>query len=323
MLLLGLLALRGPAAELRVPHGTGPLEAGAYAALLRHASIQGLPVLASRRVHPEAARAASLVLQRSLGRTPESARVLAEADLRVLLLAHDERLEHVARLFGGGLPEALAAGTRAALVPGPAPWILVSEENLLQFPGDPHGGRCMLGELLAEALAVLGPQGPVPPPPAASSGSWLGASSSPAAPAPRARPPSLPLPAGPCIEDPERLLPLLRSTGRPTYRDEGPGPPPPGLAPHLLPGRAAEAMPTRSPGTSRYTWITFHNLRDEPLEAVWIDFQGGRKRYRTVPARGYHEQQTWAGHAWELQGQGGEVRARFVADEHPGLAEIH
>ena len=45
---------------------------------------------------------------------------------------------------------------------------------------------------------------------------------------------------------------------------------------------------------------TFINRSKDPLDLYWIDFDGHRKFYHTVPAASRYTQQTFAGHTWML-----------------------
>lgn len=70
------------------------------------------------------------------------------------------------------------------------------------------------------------------------------------------------------------------------------------------------------------TEIAFHNRLDRELRLAWIDGEGERHDYGALPPGAVRVQPSYAGHAWQLTTDDGEVVAAFVADRAPATAEI-
>lgn len=74
---------------------------------------------------------------------------------------------------------------------------------------------------------------------------------------------------------------------------------------------------TTGTGASTYFWCA--NATDERLQLQWVDDAGSGTTYATLaPGEGYL-QQTYAGHAWRLVDEAGEVRFGFRAEERVGI----
>ena len=78
----------------------------------------------------------------------------------------------------------------------------------------------------------------------------------------------------------------------------------------------------RSRGQGTDIQLQFVNGLDVSLELFWIDQQGGRRSYGTIPSGQSRDQQTFGGHAWALVDPDGRVVAEFVAKDTDGLAVV-
>ena len=86
-----------------------------------------------------------------------------------------------------------------------------------------------------------------------------------------------------------------------------------------LPARAELRPSTR---TGEETSITFINRTDAAVEVYWIDADGQRRQYATIPAGGEHRQHTFAGHVWLVAQKDGNKTSVFVATEDAAEAVI-
>lgn len=84
----------------------------------------------------------------------------------------------------------------------------------------------------------------------------------------------------------------------------------------------AEARPRPSNRTGPETEITFDNRLVEAVELFWIDPEGNRQSYGTLPAKSRKDQHTFGGHVWLAVNERGENLAVFEASDTPGLAVI-
>ncbi|HZO89460.1 MAG TPA: DPP IV N-terminal domain-containing protein [Chthonomonadaceae bacterium] len=91
-----------------------------------------------------------------------------------------------------------------------------------------------------------------------------------------------------------------------------------GQAKPLAPGEAPDA--SRSGGAE--TRLTFVNRTATELSLYWIDTDGHRAPYGTLPAGGRREQHTYAGHVWLVTERDGAPLVAFVAEESPTVAVI-
>jgi len=87
-------------------------------------------------------------------------------------------------------------------------------------------------------------------------------------------------------------------------------------------GLTAEARPRPSNRTGPETQITFDNRLAEAVELFWIDPEGGRQSYGTLPAKSRKDQHTFGGHVWLAVNERGENLAVFEASDTPGLATL-
>lgn len=105
---------------------------------------EGIPVIATQRVRPEAIAEAVWLIDRMLARRPDVARAIARSPVRFVVMAHDE--------FTTDVPEhsdleprphwdRRARGLGATLA---RPATSCGEENLLCFPGDPYAAENIL-----------------------------------------------------------------------------------------------------------------------------------------------------------------------------------
>lgn len=70
----------------------------------------------------------------------------------------------------------------------------------------------------------------------------------------------------------------------------------------------------RSPGTSQPTQFTVHNrIHDRSANLYWVDFNGQKKLYATIPPNGTHTQQTYRGHIWVSENSLGYCDVMFAA----------
>ncbi len=70
------------------------------------------------------------------------------------------------------------------------------------------------------------------------------------------------------------------------------------------------------------TSITFTNQTAVEVRIYWLDTDGGRKPYATIPAGGTHRQQTFVGHLWLATDTKGRELGRFEATDEDGIAVI-
>ena len=87
-------------------------------------------------------------------------------------------------------------------------------------------------------------------------------------------------------------------------------------------GRPVERAPRASRHTGPETEIQFVNLTDRPIELFWLDPQGQRRSYGTLPPNARRAQHTYTGHVWLVAGNQGEGLAVFVAEQDRIVAEI-
>ena len=78
----------------------------------------------------------------------------------------------------------------------------------------------------------------------------------------------------------------------------------------------------RSRGRGNDIQLQFANDLDVSLRLFWLDQQGRRRGYGTIPPGETHDQQTFGGHAWLLTDPDDRSVIGFVAPEHDGIAVI-
>lgn len=153
-----LLAAAG-AAEIRVgpvpPAERERLELAAFYEQCARAT-EGIPVVASARVRPEALAEAVWLIDRMLAKRPDVARAIARSPVRFVVMAHDE--------FTTDVPEhsdlrprerwdRRARGLGATLA---RPATSCGEENLLCFPGDPYATENILIHEFGHTIHEIG-----------------------------------------------------------------------------------------------------------------------------------------------------------------------
>jgi len=85
---------------------------------------------------------------------------------------------------------------------------------------------------------------------------------------------------------------------------------------------AASEKTLRSGNSSVPTTIRFSNQTDQVLSLFWLDSDGKRHPYGTVPPHGRAAQNTFATHVWLVADAQGMAIALFTAVEKQGLATI-
>ncbi|GIJ43267.1 hypothetical protein Val02_01530 [Virgisporangium aliadipatigenens] len=73
--------------------------------------------------------------------------------------------------------------------------------------------------------------------------------------------------------------------------------------------------------THAVTSIQFYNQLDVPVDIHWLDFEGKRRPWTSLPARGTVKLQTYLSHYWVATAAGGCVGI-YAAREYPGAAII-
>lgn len=84
----------------------------------------------------------------------------------------------------------------------------------------------------------------------------------------------------------------------------------------------AQADPRPSSRTGPETEITFDNRLDRDVRVFWLDSQGARQPYGSVPAGLRKQQHTFSGHVWLVADTDGDTLAVFEAEDIPGVAVI-
>ena len=87
--------------------------------------------------------------------------------------------------------------------------------------------------------------------------------------------------------------------------------------------RTTGGKPLRSKHNYTKTEIEFENRLTEPVDIYWINYQGGRQKYYTLPPNQTRRQETFVTHPWIIEkvSSGEEVR-RIVVDESIGRVII-
>lgn len=99
----------------------------------------------------------------------------------------------------------------------------------------------------------------------------------------------------------------------------------------LIPGRqvfsdlpmvsAGREKTLRSEQSAIATTVQFVNRTPRPMQIFWLDFQGQRKLYNTLPGNSQFVQTTFAGHPWVVVDDG-KVRGIYIPRPEPGRAVI-
>ncbi len=77
---------------------------------------------------------------------------------------------------------------------------------------------------------------------------------------------------------------------------------------------------TRSGGPATSLFVV--NATPEPVRLLWLDHEARSRAYATIEPGGTHRQNTYAGHAWRVEGASGAEMGTYVAAEGPGLVLV-
>jgi hypothetical protein len=119
-------------------------------------SLEGIPVVASGRVQPEALAEAAWLINAMLADRPDIARAIARSPVRFVVMAHDELTTAIPEhsdLEPKAYWDRRARGLGATLV---RPATSCGEENLLCFPGDPYASENILIHEFAHTIHQIG-----------------------------------------------------------------------------------------------------------------------------------------------------------------------
>lgn len=156
-------AVLGMAVAAAAEIGVGPVPAAererlgladTYAQYGRAA--EGIPVVATARVRPEAVAEAVWLIDRMLEKRPDVARAIARSPVRFVVMAHDEFTTDVpehADLAPRARWDRRARGLGATLA---RPATSCGEENLLCFPGDPYATENILIHEFGHTIHEIG-----------------------------------------------------------------------------------------------------------------------------------------------------------------------
>ena len=120
------------------------------------ASADGIPIVASGRVRPEAVAEAAWIVSRMLARRPDVARALAASPVRVAVMAHDEFTTDIPEHADLRPAERWNRRARGLGATDARPAVSCGEENLLCFPGDPYVGENILVHEFAHTVHEIG-----------------------------------------------------------------------------------------------------------------------------------------------------------------------
>jgi hypothetical protein len=90
----------------------------------------------------------------------------------------------------------------------------------------------------------------------------------------------------------------------------------------LTPRPPAQEAGLRSERSDMPSAIHFINRTPADLQLIWLDFDGRRQLYGTIPASQTLHRTTYATHVWLLADGAGTALALFVAEDKEGIAEI-
>ena len=85
---------------------------------------------------------------------------------------------------------------------------------------------------------------------------------------------------------------------------------------------AAAVKGVRSLRSELETRITFVNRSDQPIQTHWLDFDGKRKLYETVPPGKQVDQPTFVMHPWVVTDARGRAWGVYYPDAQPRTIEI-
>ena len=114
--------------------------------------VGGMPVLASAKVNPYAVKEAAYLIKRMIGNRPDILQAMAEARVRVSVMAHNELTTQIPehshlrpKFFNDRRSRGLGGQTTTC-----------SEENLLNYPNDPYSTENVLVHEFAHTLHNIG-----------------------------------------------------------------------------------------------------------------------------------------------------------------------
>jgi von Hippel-Lindau disease tumor supressor len=86
---------------------------------------------------------------------------------------------------------------------------------------------------------------------------------------------------------------------------------------------AGELKGLRAANSGLATSITFVNRSSETVKVYWLDFEGKRKLYETVPAGQQCHQPTFVLHPWVVTDARDHAWGLYFPDAQPRTVEIH
>jgi dipeptidyl-peptidase-4 len=89
-----------------------------------------------------------------------------------------------------------------------------------------------------------------------------------------------------------------------------------------LPALSPETAPRASRNTGAETSVVFVNKSGADASLFWLDLDGIRQPYGTVPAGAERQLRTYAGHVWLIVGKDNKPLVVFVGGAQPGTAVI-
>lgn len=119
-------------------------------------AVEGIPVVASAKVRPQAVSEAAWLIDRMLAKRADVARAIARSPVRLVVMAHDEFTTDVpehADLTPRDFWERRARGLGATIE---RPATSCGEENLLNFPGDPYATENILIHEFGHTIHEIG-----------------------------------------------------------------------------------------------------------------------------------------------------------------------
>ena len=122
----------------------------------KYVSVNGYPILASKRVNDYAVKEAAFLVEKLLAHRPDARRAMIKNGSRLVILAHNEfttDLPEFAHFRPRDYWDARARGTGGSR---PDPNCSCAEENLLGYPGDPYHAECILIHEFAHNIHLRG-----------------------------------------------------------------------------------------------------------------------------------------------------------------------
>ncbi len=118
--------------------------------------VEGLPIVATNQVRPEALQEAAYIVRHMLRLRPDVLQAMAENRVRLVVMAHNEFTTDIPEhsdLKPASYWDRRARGLGAT---HRRPAVSCGEENLLQFPGDPYATENILVHEFAHAIDEMG-----------------------------------------------------------------------------------------------------------------------------------------------------------------------